>query len=77
MVYLMASEEDKYGSIAFHTESNEELQQFVKRLRKELKKMGKQNIKITIVTNQKTYSKYDLIHFVNSYDEFERIVKQF
>ncbi len=71
MCYLIAKKNNKSGSIALKTTRGKELAHFVDQFQD---KIG-YDIQLVTITRPAAYGEYEPYFFVNSYEEFEREVK--
>lgn len=68
MCYLIAKRFNELGSIALKTVRGKEPAHFVDKFQE---KIG-YDIQLIIITRPSAYGEYELYHFLNSYEEFEK-----
>lgn len=72
MCYLIAKKFDDIGCFALQTSHGKHLVEFKKRL---IKQIGVEKIQLVTISRPSAYGEYELYHFVNTEQEFERVVK--
>lgn len=71
MCYLLAKRFDSTGSLALQTAHGQHLAEFKRKL---IEKIGYDDIQLVTISRPSAYGEYELYHFVDTEEEFEKQV---